>query len=571
MSRIVEHAGTTLLIRFPFDRRLVERVKALPDRRWNPLDKVWTVPEGEVLAVVEALHADGFAFDDEVKRLYESAGGTLVLSGRAPAPPRGPTLFDAVADDPSPAPAANTDYTVARLNREVKAVLEAAFPAPVWLVGEISGFNKSAHKKHVGFSLVELSPSGGRLAEVGAILFQDARRAIEAKLAAAGDPFRLEDEIEVRLLVKVDLYDAWGQYRVRVDDLDVLYTLGEAARRREEIVRRLGAEGLLERNLALPMPDLPLRVGLVTSLGSDAMNDVLKTLRESGFAFEVTVHGARVQGKATEPSVLNALDRFRAMGDALDVVLICRGGGSRTDLAWFDSEALGRAVALFPIPVIVGIGHEQDVSVLDHVARRAKTPTAAAQMVVAQVEAALERVETAGKEILSGAADRVAAAVRLHAERALRLARAARTALSTARNDLSRAARELPRTAVRRLDRAAVHLTHASRQLAQGARRDLAVSRRRLAEIATALRPRSARLLALVSERLDAKSRRLHLVHPARVLERGYAILRGAGRRVIATPAEAPAGTSLRAELRGGVLLARSEGPAPPPDERNDR
>lgn len=564
MSRMVEHDGRGFRVRFPFDRRLVDLVKSLPNRRWNPGDKVWVVPEDDLLLLVEALHPEGFAFDEATRTLYAALGGTLPLDGGRRPPDRGPGLFDdlgSIGGEETAATPGN-DWTVGKLNREVKAVLEKAFPVPIWLVGEISGFNKSAHKKHVGFSLVELTPSGERVAEVNAILFEGVRRAIEAKLAEAGDPFRLEDEIEVRLLVKVDLYDAWGQYRVRVDDLDVAYTLGEAARRREEIVRRLGEEGLLEKNPSLPLPELPLGVGLVTSLGSDAMNDVLKTLRESGYAFDVAVHGARVQGRATEPSVLNALDWFRERLDRFDVLLICRGGGSRTDLAWFDSEPLGRAVAEFPIPVIVGIGHEQDVSVLDHVARRAKTPTAAAQMVVARVDEARDRVEEAGRGILDGAASLLAETARLHAERSLRIGRGARGLLATAARDLARAVLELPRTALRSLDAATLALRQASRQLSLGARRDVAVSARRLRESAISLAPRAGRRFALESERMEARARRLALSDPGRVVDRGYAILRGPGGRVVTDPTAAPAGARLTARLRKGTLGLVSEGPA---------
>ena len=311
-----------------------------------------------------------------MKTRYVDRGGARVLRASA-----------------EPAAATASHWTVGRLNREVKAVLAAAFPQAIWLVGEISGFNRSRHKKHVGFTLIEREATGEQAYQVQAILFDGARREIERKLAAAGNPFTLEDEIEVRVRVRVDLYDAWGAYRVEIEELDLAFTLGEAARRREEIVQKLGAEGLLEKNARLPFPDLPLRVGLITSLGSDAYHDVMRTLGESGFAFQVTAHGARVQGRATEASVLNALDWFRARQAYFDAVLICRGGGSRTDLAWFDSEALGRAVAAFPIPIVSGIGHEQDVSVLDHVARRAKTPTAAAGFLVDAVRTSWSRIE----------------------------------------------------------------------------------------------------------------------------------------------------------------------------------
>lgn len=338
--------------------------------------------------------------------------------------------------------------------------------------------------------------------------------------------------------VRVDLYDAWGAYRVQIEDLDLAFTLGEAARRREEIVRKLQAAGLLERNAALPLPLLPLRVGLITSLNSDAYHDVLRTLGESGFAFKVTAHGARVQGRATESSVLNALDWFRARQEHFDAILICRGGGSRGDLAWFDTEALGRAVALFPIPILSGIGHEQDVSVLDHVARRAKTPTAAAAFLVDAVRAALRRVEEFGGSILEEA----------------------KALLGTEKRNRRDATQRLARATTRRIEASRAALTASARQLGQGARRDLAGETRRVTDAACALAPRVTRALAQEAERVAVRARRLYLLDPRRVVERGYAILRGADGRVVVTPAQAQAGARVTAELKNGRLQLVSEG-----------
>ncbi|HJQ99852.1 MAG TPA: exodeoxyribonuclease VII large subunit, partial [Candidatus Polarisedimenticolaceae bacterium] len=522
MSREVLHDGTGALhIRFPFDRRLVDLVKSLPRRRWQAMEKVWWIPDDDVLIVVELLAPEGFTFDDAVRRLYEARGG--VRSPIAPLPqktPIGTFPSSGATGDLTP-----QDWTVGRLNREVKAALERAFPAPVWLVGEILGFNRNAHKRHVGFTLVERDGGEAQAYQVNAILFEETRRELEKKLAEAGSPFSLEDEVQVRVLVRVDLYEIWGSYRVVIEDLDVLFTLGEAARRREEIVRRLSAAGLLERNSALAFPELPLRVGLITSLNSDAYHDVLRTLGESGFAFQVTAHGARVQGRSTEPSVLNALDWFRMRQGYFDVVLICRGGGSRTDLAWFDSETLGRAVAQFGLPVVVGIGHEQDVSVLDHVARRAKTPTAAAALLVERVAQALDRIEVAGRAVVDSALSL------LEEARVARLEAIAR----------------LVSASERRIESSRVVLLAGARQLGQAARRDLAAERGRIGAAATALLPRTGRLAGMERERLEARARRLHLVDPRRVVERGYAILRGVDDRVVVGPEQAPVGARVTA------------------------
>ncbi len=519
-----------LRISFPYDGRLVELVKGLPGRAWHNGEKVWSVPGEHVALVVELLQAEGFAFAPEVAALYEAR--------------RGP------ADH----------LTVSQLNLRARTALLAAFPSPLWLVGEVSGFNRGAHKAWASFQLVERDASGKAVAQVEAVLAPEDRRNVEAQLHAAGNPFKLEDEITVRVLVRVDLFPEWGQYRVLVQGIDPLYTLGEVARRREEIVRKLAREGILDRNRSLPFPKLPLRVGLVASLGSDAYHDVLRTLRESGYAFDVTVHGARVQGPATEASVLNALDYFRERAGEFDLVLICRGGGSRTDLAWFDSEALGRAVALFPLPVVVGIGHEEDRCVLDEVGWREKTPTAAAQRVVTRVREALEGVEGALREVVAEGAARIQREGEAHRRRSERLARAVRVRIEGEGRELLHRAARLRGGVRGSLARAREGVGRLAGGLHPAAERYLGREGEHLALLAGAL-PRQARLhLGRARKELEERGRRLHALDPQRVVERGYAILRIEGGGVVTDAGQAPAGTRLRALLRRGILLLRSEG-----------
>ncbi len=594
MSRHVIHDGAGRLeVRFPFDRALVDLVKSLPSRRWNAEDKFWSVPEADVILLVDLLLGRGFEFDRATCDLYRSLGGAADLDAkpaRRRSPPPGtdadqPSLFpldDVATGDPG-------DLTVSRLNERVREAIQAAFPAPVWLVGEVSGFDKSAHKRHVTFELVERSADARAVSKVPAVLFQATRQAVEDALHVAGDPFRLGDEVTIRARVTVDLYAPWGQYRVVVEEIDLRYTLGEAARRRDEVVGRLAAAGLLGRNVGLPIPPVPLRVGLITSLGSDAYNDVLHTLRESGLAFDILAHGARVQGHATEPSVLNALDWFRERAERFDVVLICRGGGSKTDLVWFDSEALGRAVAEFPLPIVVGIGHEQDRSVLDAVARSYKTPTAAAGFLVDTVRAYLDAVESLGSAVLVAAsAATVAERARvLHSGRRLALAArerlgherdaldlrrrravlGARGSIERARARLARAATLIPRDARRALERQTQLLSHAVQALRQGGARDLRSARERVERTARDVLARATAALDRETERVLGRARRVHLVHPRRVVERGYAILRDESGRVITSVEAVPPRACVRAELRDGGLRLRSEG-SEPSDER---
>jgi exodeoxyribonuclease VII large subunit len=279
--RKVEQSGDYLLIQFEYDARLVQLVRALPESRFDREKRVWRVPKDHVVPVVELLEKAGFSFDEATQKLYAERRREGIQH-----------------------------LTVSELNARVQSLLAQAFPTPIWVVGEILGYDKNAHKDRVEFHLVERR-EGKIIAQVEAILFPEERAWIEGKLERAGRPFSLTDEIVVRVLAQVDLWVREGVYRLVIRDIDVNYTLGEVARRREEILRKLTKEGILGKNRSLPFPALPLRVGLITSLGSDAQNDVLKTLRASGFAFQVTVHGARVQGHHTEASILNALDWFR--------------------------------------------------------------------------------------------------------------------------------------------------------------------------------------------------------------------------------------------------------------------
>jgi len=331
-------------------------------------------------------------------------------------------------------------------------------------------------------------------------------------------------------------------------------------------VRRLTEEGLHAVNTAIELPALPLRLGLITSLGSDAYNDVLRSLGESGYAFDVTVHGARVQGNSTEPSVLNALDWFAARADDFDAVLICRGGGSRTDLTWFDTEKLGRAVALFPLPVVVGIGHEQDTSVLDAVARSCKTPTAAAGLLVECVAEAAARVEEAGAGIVSGAAELIETKGRRSAEFAKRLVVATRHRLDMAASRLEQIERRTRASSRSSLSGASERLVLFARRIPREGRRLLDRSVDTLGRIETGLAPAARRGLGLERERLDGRGRRLELVHPRRVIDRGYTILRREDGSVLVDASAASSGEPLTAELKHGRLRMTADKMVPDPD-----
>lgn len=530
--RRVEKVGDFLHVRFDYDARLVRLVRNLPESRWDREQRLWRIPKDHVALVVELLEAQGFSFDEATQKLYAER-----RKERA------------------------QHLTVSELNSKVRAVLTENFPLPVWVVGEILGYDKNAHKDRVEFHLVERK-DGKIIAQVEAILFPEERSLMEEKLDQAGRPFSLADELTVRVLGEVDLWVEGGVYRLVIRDIDVNYTLGEAARRREEILRKLAKEGILDRNRSLPFPALPLRVGLITSLGSDAQNDVLNTLRASGYAFQVTVHGARVQGHFTEPSVLNALDWFRARAEEFDVVLICRGGGSRADLAWFDSEALAKAVALFPLPVVVGIGHEEDRCVLDEVGWRPKpaTPSGAAKLLVQTVQKTLEHMDERLGRIVRGAEHRLFRETERLSARERRLVQGTKARLSLAKDHWRRATKTIPNATTRILADKKARLAEAGARLLRGSARKLKEEKEALAKRMDRIAILAHRRLDQEKERLESRGQRLTALDPKRVVERGFAILRLRSGRVVTDPAQAPWGTELFAELRAGILKLFSQG-----------
>lgn len=251
-------------------------------------------------------------------------------------------------------------------------------------------------------SVISLSCFAGRFA------------AIQAKIASCGKPFELKDQLKVSFLIKAEIYVPYGKLQAQILDIDPVYTIGELAMTRMEILRKLGAEGLIEKNKLLELAPAPMRIGLITGEGTAAFKDFTTKLADSPFAFKVMTIYAKMQGYETEATVLAALEKL-AKVDSIDVVCIVRGGGSKTDLNFFDSEALCRAVANFPVPVFTGIGHEIDKSLLDEVAYQSCiTPTDTAKQLVDRVAESWNRMQVTAQEIAAGAKDTL-----VHANQAL--------------------------------------------------------------------------------------------------------------------------------------------------------
>ena len=270
------------------------------------------------------------------------------------------------------------------LNRCIRQSLHKALPEAYWLQAELSEV-REAYNGHCYIELVQK-------AEKGNTLLAKARGTIWVNIYKILKPYferetgqRFAAGIKVLLQVTVDYHELYG-LSLTVQDIDPTYTLGDMARRRREILQQLETEGVLDINKELSMPLLPQRVAVISAAGAAGYGDFCDQLMSNpyGFVFYPQLFPAVMQGDRVEDTVIAALDRIAADRDGWDVVVIIRGGGATSDLSGFDTYALAVNCAQFPLPVITGIGHERDDTVLDMVAHtRVKTPTAAAEYLIA--------------------------------------------------------------------------------------------------------------------------------------------------------------------------------------------
>jgi exodeoxyribonuclease VII large subunit len=269
-------------------------------------------------------------------------------------------------------------FSVSAVTSRIQEILQPAIGKQFWLKAEISSGRERGG--HFYCNLVETGDDGKIIAQLSCRIWRQSFDKIKAKFKQNNLTPDFSDGTVAGLQCSLSFHPQWG-ISLDVTDADTSVALGELELRKQAILERLQKEGLFEPNKLLSVPFLPIRIGLITSSGSAACQDFLETIQKSGFGFQIFLADATVQGDNTEKTVLRALDTLEQLN--LDLVVIIRGGGSKTDLSYMDNEAIARRIAKYKIPVWTGIGHEIDMSVLDYVANRFfKTPTAVADNIV---------------------------------------------------------------------------------------------------------------------------------------------------------------------------------------------
>ena len=294
----------------------------------------------------------------------------------------------------------NEHYTLRQLNMLVRETIEDALPDEYWVEAELSECRENSG--HCYMELIEKDErSNTPVARASAKCWRQTWLMVKPYFErTTGQPLRAG--MKVLLKVYAQFHEAYG-FSWIVSDIDPTYTLGDMARKRQEIIRQLKEEGVFDLQRELRIPTFAKRIAVISAANAAGYGDFCRQLEENeyGFRFEVTLFPAIMQGEQVESSVISALnDIYEQSQKPYDCVVIIRGGGATADLSGFDTLALAENVAQFPLPVITGIGHDRDESILDMVSNtKVKTPTAAAALLIDNLLRVLERLDDASQRI----------------------------------------------------------------------------------------------------------------------------------------------------------------------------
>lgn len=396
------------------------------------------------------------------------------------------------------------------LNSLVRISLSKAMPDQYWVQAELSDVRVNSNG-HCYLEFVQKDPRSS-------VIYAKARGFIRAQTFRLLQPYFEESTgqaftsgIKVMVKVSVEFHELYG-YNLTVLDIDPDYTLGDIARHRREILKQLEEDGVLTLNKELELPLLPQRIAVISSATAAGYGDFTHQLASNarGYSLHAELFPAVMQGTQVEQSVLSALDAIMERSAEFDVVVIIRGGGATSDLTGFDTYLLAAACAQFPLPVITGIGHERDDTVLDSVAHtRVKTPTAAAEFLISCMAQAEEKL------IVLVAQLKHQVAYRLKMERAR---------LETLKG-------RIPSLALRRITEAGYALSGLKKELRRST--DAALNYRRY--------------------QLDLLAQRIKDASPENLLKRGYSITLKDG-KAVTDPASLKKGDVLVTKVNKGSI-----------------
>lgn len=447
----------------------------------------------------------------------------------------------------------------------------------LWVVAELAQVNVNRYSGHCYLDLVEKKDET-TVASMRATIWAGVFKRIQSVFKRATGS-ELKQGMKVLMRGSLGFHEVYGlSFNVR--EIDPQYTLGEMALKRKETLERLKREGVIDLNRGLALPVVPQRIAVIASESSAGYGDFLSRMTGNpyGYSYSMTLLPAFMQGDRAEGSIIKALAQVRAMAAEFEVVVLIRGGGSQVDLSCFDSYALALEVARFPLPVLSGIGHERDETVLDRVSnRRLITPSAVAEFIVSRTRRFEDALEELRQRLVSNVTDMVGHERHRLAMASRLLVTSTRGLISESRHRLGTATGEFSRAARQGLGRSIEQVNRLTASMRSGARHLLSMSVRRMAELGGRLRLASGYRLRREPSVIDAITARLgrasvsalrsearkvqdtegkvRLLDPINVLRRGYSITLING-RVLKQASQVLAGDRLKTLLSEGEVTS---------------
>ena len=428
----------------------------------------------------------------------------------------------------------NERLTLYELNSLVKEVIECEIPNEYWVEAELSECHES--RGHCYMELIQkdeqtATPIAKAQARCWASKWMIIRPYFERTTGQ-----RLHAGMKVLLKVKAQFHEAYG-FSWIVSDIDPTYTLGDMARKRQEIIRQLKAEGVFDLQKELSLPLFCQRIAVISSETAAGYGDFCNQLTDNpyGFKFLTWLFPAIMQGDGVEQSVIQALNRINDVIDDFDCVVIIRGGGATSDMSGFDTLALAENVANFPLPIITGIGHDRDESILDMVSHmRVKTPTAAASLLVDHLKKVFDALNDAQDTITHCAQQK----------------------LSTLNAQLSAISEAIPRLFSIVKTRQEARLDTCYQRIAHQMGLKLSTLNAQLSTIESKIPMVLERRLTSERHRLEILEEKVHSLDPALLLKRGYSITLFHG-KAVRDPQDLKAGDEIETRLEKGTVVSK--------------
>ena len=425
--------------------------------------------------------------------------------------------------------------TLQEFNNRIKRLLADPSVMNCWVVAETTDVRIN---QHCYLQLLEKNPkTGATVAKIKAIIWGNQFRFLNAqfKQVTGRD---IGNDMKIMVCLSVNYSPQYG-LTVVINDINPEFTLGDMERQRQEILNRLTQEGIIGQNKTVPVPPVLQRIAIVSAAGAAGYGDFMKQLTDNkyGVCFYPCLFQATMQGVKTVPTVLAALDKVEQNQHLFDCVVIIRGGGGTEELNSFDNYDLARRVATFPLPVIVGIGHERDITVLDYVAGiRVKTPTAAAEHIILQATNALAHIGDLSNQVVSIARDYIA----------------------RAKEQLSYYAGNLPIMAQRIIDTNTLRLQNFIQNIPLHVQRRIEGENAQLARQKDAIKNAVAQVKMKETMRLEALGDKIELLSPRKVMARGYTLTTCEG-KIMTDAAQLEAGKLVTIHFRDGKVVAGTQ------------